>query len=367
MNTTLKFPFYAKFAFIVIGLTAVVCTMYFGQHIIVPLIYATIIAILLNPLVNLLVRKNINRVVAISFVVFLAILVVLSIVYLISAQITLFNDSYPLLKERFNEIWLRSMHWISVHFNIKPASINKWIKNSQEEAVNNLGGAIGQTIFMINSVLVIVVLLPVYLFMILFYKNLLLEFVRQLFNAEHHEAVFDVLTNSKKIIQVYLIGLLFEAAIIATLNSLGLFLLGIEYAIILGITGALLNVIPYIGGVVAIALPMIIAFVTKDSYSYSILVLIIYVIIQFVDNHFIIPHIVAAKVKLNALVSVIVVLIGGALWGIPGMFLSIPLTAIVKVIFDNVGPFKPWGFLLGNVVPTSKMKLSYIKKRVIKS
>ena len=89
-------------------------------------------------------------------------------------------------------------------------------------------------------------------------------------------------------------------------------------------------------------------------------------IIQFLDNHFIIPHIVAAKVKINALISVIVVLIGGALWGIPGMFLSIPLTAILKVIFDNVEPLKPWGFLLGNIVPTEKLKFSLAKRRVIK-
>jgi predicted PurR-regulated permease PerM len=66
-------------------------------------------------------------------------------------------------------------------------------------------------------------------------------------------------------------------------------------------------------------------------------------------------------VQLNALISVIAVLIGGAFWGIPGMFLSIPLTAIMKVIFDHIEPLKPWGFLLGNIVPTTS-KFSFIKK-----
>src|ERR1700680_2545993 len=98
---------------------------------------------------------------------------------------------------------------------------------------------------------------------------------------------------------------------------------------------------------------MIIAFVTKDSSTYAILVFGVYILIQFIDNHFIIPRIVASRVQINALMSVIVVLVGGAIWGVPGMFVSIPLTAIVKVIFDHIEVLKPWGFLLGNIVPTA--------------
>ncbi len=366
MNNTLKFPLYAKFAFIAIGAFAFVSTMYIGQQIILPIIYATIIAILLNPIVNFFIRKGINRIVAISIAVALAIMVTVSLFYFLSVQITLFTETYPALKEKFNETSAQVIHWTSENFNIKTSKIDLWIKETQNDALNNMRGAIGQTISAINSILIIVVLLPVYLFMILYYKNLLLEFIRRLFNSAHHFAVFEILFNSKKIIQSYLTGLLVEAAIVATLNSLGLLILGIDYAIILGITGALLNVIPYIGGVIAIALPMIIAFVTKESSTYVLLVLGVYLLIQFIDNHFIIPRIVASKVKINALISVIAVLVGSALWGVPGMFLSIPLTAILKVIFDHIEPLKPWGFLLGNIVPTSKLKFDFIKKKIRK-
>ncbi|HLG36124.1 MAG TPA: AI-2E family transporter [Bacteroidia bacterium] len=364
MDTIVKFPFYIKFALISIGTFAFVYSLYIGQAIILPLLYATIFAILLNPFVNFLVRKKINRIVAITITVVSAILVTAGIVYLISVQLSLFSETYPALKERFNETLNEMIQWTSKYFNIKISKINKWINETQTDAFKNMGGAIGQTLSVITGIIIIVVLLPVYIFMILFYKDLLLEFMRKLFNAAHHVAVFEVLTNSKKIIQSYLVGLLLEAAIIATLNSLGLLILGIDYAIILGITGALLNVIPYIGGVIAIALPMIIAYVTKESSTYALLVLVVYMMIQFTDNHFIIPRIVASKVKINALIAVIVVLMGGALWGIPGMFLSIPLTAIVKVIFDHIEPLKPWGFLLGNIVPTaSKLKFDFIKKK----
>jgi len=155
----------------------------------------------------------------------------------------------------------------------------------------------------------------------------------------------------KTVIQHYLVGLIVEALIVATLDSTALLILGIDYAILLGIIAAILNVIPYIGGIVAVALPMMVALVTKTSAWYAFYVLIFYYVIQLFDNNFIVPVIVSSKVKINALFSIIVVFAGNALWGIPGMFLSIPLLAIVKLIFDHIEPLKPWGFLLGDTLP----------------
>ncbi len=363
MSEEIKIPFYAKFAFMAIEAFAFVYTMYIGQRIILPIIYATIIAILLNPIVNFQLRLKVNKTIAITIAVFLAILLTLALLYFISIQISLFTETYPKLKQKFGETSGQVINWVSANFNIKVSKINDWIAQSKDAAISNMGGAIGQTLSTINSFLIVVVLLPVYLWMILFYKPLLLEFIHRLFKTSYQAAVFEVMNSSKKIIQSYLIGLLLEAVIIATLNSVGLLILGIDYAVILGVTGALLNVIPYIGGVIAIALPMIIAYVTKDSTS-AILVFGVYIIIQFIDNHFIIPSVVASKVKLNALVSVIVVITGGALCGIPGMFISIPLTAILKVICDHIDLLKPWGYLLGNIVPTKIMKIKFQKIKI---
>ena len=182
--------------------------------------------------------------------------------------------------------------------------------------------------------------------MILYYKNLLLEFLRKLFTLKHRTVLDQILKDSKRLIETYLVGLVFELIIVAILNCVGLLILGIEYAIVLGIIGAFLNLIPYLGGILAIALPMVIAFITKDSLTYPILVFCIYMLIQFIDNNLIIPKIVASRVKINALVSVVAVLVGGTIWGISGMFLSIPLIAIIKVICDHIEPLKPWGLLV---------------------
>ena len=360
MESTFKIPFYAKAALIFIGLFAFIFTMSVGAHIIIPVVFATIIAILLNPLVNFLVRIKVNKIVAISIVVVFAIFAVAGVLYVVSSQISMISDTYPALKLKFNVTGSQIVQWVSEKFNIRASKINTWLTVTQTEALSSI--AVGEKLTEAGQMLMTGILLPVYLFMILYYKPLLLEFIRKLFKTEHHSAVADVLMNSKKIIQSYLVGLFFEMIIIAVLNVSGLLLLGIDYAVILGITGAILNIIPYIGGIIAIALPMSVAFITKNSITYPILVFIVYIFIQFIDNHYIIPRIVASRVKLNALVSIIVVLIGAAIWGIPGMFLSIPLTAIVKVIFDHIENLKPWGFLLGNIVP-SATKLSFIKQK----
>jgi predicted PurR-regulated permease PerM len=139
------------------------------------------------------------------------------------------------------------------------------------------------------------------------------------------------------------IGILIIGLVVALYNR--------TYAILLGIIAALLNVIPYIGGLVAVALPMMVAVATKTTAWYALYVLGLYYIIQLFDNNFIVPYIVASKVKINALFSIIVVLVGNAIWGIPGMFISIPLLAIVKLILDRIDPLKPWGFLLGDTMP----------------
>ena len=359
MNDTFKIPFYAKSALIFVSVFAFVYVMYIGQDIIIPVVYATIFAILLNPMVNFLIRKRVSKIMAISIVLSLAVILVLIIFYLFFSQLSMFSKSFPQFKVKLDLANEHLVNWASHELGYRPSKINKWISETQSQAISSYAN--GETLSQLGQFTITVVLIPVYLFMMLYYKSLLLEFIRKLFRAEHHTAVVEVLANSKNIIQSYLVGLFFEMLIMAVLNSAGLLILGIDYAIIMGILCAVLNIIPYIGGVVATLLPMIIAFVTKDSLIYPVLVLIITIVIQFIDNNLIVPKIVASRVQINALISVIAVLIGGAIWGVAGMFPSIPLIAILKVIFDHIEPLKPWGFLFGNIVPTAS-KFSFIKR-----
>ncbi len=349
-TTTKKLPTYAKLSLITMGLLAFFYILYIGQDILVPLIFATIIAILLNPVVNFLCKKGMNKLVAILIVLTVALLIIGALMYFIGSQVSMFSESVPPLKQKISLIFNDIVDWVSQKFNVGKPKIAAWVDKTKGEGMNNSSAVIGQTLGTLGGILVLVFLLPVYTFMILFYKPLLLEFIAELFQRDKHKLVAEVLMETKVLIQSYLVGLMLEAALVAILNSAALLIIGIKYAVLIGIIGALLNIIPYIGGIIAIAIPMLLAIATKDPID-ALWVFIAYMIVQFIDNNFFVPKIVASKVKINALVSIIVVLIGGALWGVSGMFLSIPLTAIVKVIFDRIETLTPFGFLLGDNQP----------------
>jgi len=346
----IQIPFFARIVLIIIGLFVFFTILYIGQSILVPLVFATIIAIVLHPAVNWLTRKKITRIIAIAIVFFIAFLVIAAFGLLLIKQVQRVSESWPALADRFNLIINQNITDAAVRYDIDPQKIHDWITTAKQDFIDRGRAAIGQTLAIIGNALVILFLIPVYVFMILYYHPLIHDFIFKLFSESNQNRVKTMVSQTKVVIQRYLVGLVFEFVIVATLNTLALLILGVEYAILLGIIGALLNIIPYIGGVISVAIYMLIAMVTK-SPEYMIYVFIAYTLIQFVDNNYIIPKIVASKVKINALFSIIVVIAGNALWGIPGMFLAIPMLAIVKLILDNIESSKPWGFLLGDTMP----------------
>jgi len=359
----LKLPFYAKATILFVGLIALVTILYIGKGIIVPLVFATIIAILLSPLVNFLVRIHINRVIAIAVTLFLTFLVIFAFGSLFFSQAGRFSESVPLLVDKFSAIINQIINDASGYLDKDPQKIHAWVTKTQSEIINISTAAIGQTLVILGSALVILFLLPVYIFLILFYQPIILEFIHRLFKEGNQGQVSEIITQTKTVIQRYLTGLVIEAVIVAALDTIALLILGIEYALLLGIIGALLNIIPYIGGLVAVSLPMIVAIVTKSSPFYALYVLAAYYFIQIIDNNYVVPKIVASKVKINALFSIVAIIAGNVLWGIPGMFLSIPLLAIVKLICDHIEPLKPWGFLLGDTMPPLIKVKTILKKK----
>jgi predicted PurR-regulated permease PerM len=362
-TNNLKIPFYAKVVVLLLGLLALLTLLYLARAVFIPLAFSVIIAIVLHPVVNFFERLKINRILAIIMTLFLTFLVIAALGALFISQANRFTESWPLLVDKFTEMLNQTVTWASGYFNLDPQKIHAWIAETKSEIINTSGAGIGQTILGIGSIVVVLFLVPVYVFMLLFYHPLLIDFIHKLFGEDNQSKVSKLITQTKTVVQRYLVGIIIETVIVAALEIITLFILGIEYAILLGIIGALLNLIPYIGGLVAVALPMIVALVTKSSGWYAIYVFAIYYFIQLIDNNFIVPKIVASKVKINALFSIIAVIIGNALWGIPGMFLSIPLLAIIKLIFDNIEQLKPWGFLLGDTMPPLLLIKPVFKKK----
>jgi predicted PurR-regulated permease PerM len=357
-------PAYQKLTLILLGLVTFFFILWIGQDIIMPLVLATLLAIVVNPLVNLLARYGMNRVLSIVFSLLLAIAVIGGVMYFMSSQIAQFTDSFPAMKGKFEHMYDDAIGWTADLFNMKKSAIREWVANAKANGMKNGSVLVGSTLTTIGGVFAFVFLLPVYMFMILFYKPLLLEFIARLFPRERHAVVGDVLLQTRSLVQSYLVGLLLEAAIVAVLDSVVLLAIGIDYAILFGVIAALLNMIPYIGGLVATALPMAMA-VATISPSAALLVLGGFLLVQFIDNNYIVPKVVASRVQVNALVSIVVVLFGGALWGVGGMFLAIPLTAIVKVVCDRVEPLKPFGYLLGDDQPHMASTLLSMSRSIV--
>jgi predicted PurR-regulated permease PerM len=355
MKDSMRIPFYMRLAFVSINLVVIVYTLNIGQDIIIPIVFATLLAILLNPVVNFLTRKKVNRLIAIVTTVTVAFFLVGTILYTSIVQASHLSQSFPVMKEKFDVSSNQFVLWLSEQTNVQTSMIHNWLNEMQTELLKDL--AVKESIGRLGHALLSIFILPVYMVLILFYKSRLLDFIRRLFRSQDHAAVEEVLASIKTIIQGYLVGLFIEMFIVAILNSIGLMCMQIEYALLLALLGAFLNLIPYLGSIIAATVFMIIALLTKEPV-YVLYVFAMFLIVQFIDNNFLLPKVVASRVKINALVSIVVVIIGGTLWGIPGMFLAIPMTAILKVVFDHVDSLKAWGYVLGD----SDSETSFKKK-----
>ncbi|GAB4092708.1 AI-2E family transporter [Flaviaesturariibacter terrae] len=355
-----ELPFYAKVTVVMLGLVLFTFILKTLGDILTPLAFAVIIALLLNPLVNRLAKHKLGKIPSIALAMLLALLVFAGIFYFLSSQIMGFGENLPALKAKFSSLLSTAQVWMQHKFGL---SMQKQMQ-LMNEAGNSSKALIGGTLNTVLGTVGVLLLLPVYVFLFLFYKTLILDFLFKVF-AEHNAAkVSEILGETKLAIQSYMVGLLLEAAIVAAMNSTALLLIGVKYALLLGVLGAILNMLPYIGGIIAIALPVLMATVTSNGFSKQLWIVGAYLLIQFIDNNVLVPRIVSSKVNINALISVVVVLMGGALWGISGMFLSIPFVGILKIIFDRVDGLKPWGELLGDHVPTSYGRFSLrIKKK----
>ncbi|WP_240609379.1 AI-2E family transporter [Flavipsychrobacter stenotrophus] len=300
------YPFYIKTPVILLGLVTFFFILFILTDVLVPLAMSCLFAILLNPLVNRL-QKKLPRGIAIAISLATGILFVAAIIYFLSHEIVAFSKSIPALKAKSLMFAGQLQHWVDDQFGIAIEKQLAMVKS----AVQNGGVSFSATLGGMLGVACILVLMPIYMFLLLFYKPLILDFLFNVFSEKYSLRVAEILGEVKTAIQSYIIGLLIEMVIVSAMNSAALMILGVRSAILLGVIGGILNMIPYLGGLVAIALPLLMATITKDGYTTQLAILGAYLVIQFIDNNILVPKIVSSKVKINALVSIIIVLMGG--------------------------------------------------------
>jgi len=341
-------PFHQKFAFNLIILSALCVALIYGKDLILPILFSVLLANILLPLTNYFARKGFTKSLSILLPLLLFIVFGLGVLYFLSSQIIHFINDVPALKERINEVTKSFQLWFKESTNMTIYKQNQYFKDTVDDLKENAPELVGLTFVSLTGILTYVVLMPLYTYLILYYRKIIKNFLVTVFKSDTENRVADILLESTTVAQRYLTGLSIETALVFTLNTIGFLILGIKYAVFLALLAALLNLIPYVGMLVANVLCMLITLVSSPDPTKVLWVGAILAVVQLLDNNIGMPLIVGNKVRINALVTVIGVLVGGALCGIPGMFLAIPGLAVLKVIFDKVPELQSWGILLGD-------------------
>ncbi len=349
-------PFYKRLTYHLLSLSILSAMLYLGQGILIPLFFAILLSVLLLPVIRFFRRNKFNRIFSILVPMFLSLIVIFTIVYFLSSQVSGFLDDFDKIQDRLDALYWSLQHWVKREFGITITRQNQVIHDTGKEM--NTVDIVGRTVVSLTNALSYLVFLPIYTFLILYYKDLIKQFLIAVFHNKHEANVREILYESRAISQRYIIGLVTDLGIVCALYAAGFLVLGIKYALFLALVAAMLNLLPYIGMIIANLFCMLITLVSSEDLTDVFWVALIIVVGHLIDNNFLMPRIVGSKVKINALVTLLGVLVGGAICGVPGMFLSVPGLAVLKVIFDRVDGLKPYGVVLGGETISSPDELA---------
>lgn len=337
------------YTMLLIGLSLLVFVLHKLDDILLPLAFAGLFSLLLLPMCRRFELWGLGRVWAIVLCLLIVVLGIAGLFFVFGSQIMQFRAELPLLQEKIVQYFDQIQQMLSSRFNIQPISKDDFIDQSLETIKGRAGGFLGTTIATTTGILSTVTLVPIYIFCFLYYRDHMRQFMFRFVTPDKRTTVLNTVDNIQVVVQAYITGLLTVIVIVAILNAIGLLVLGVKFAIFFAIFASVLAIIPYIGILIGATLPAIITLVETGSPLKALGVVGVFVFVQFLEGNFITPMITGSKVSINPMAAIIVLILGGALWGTPGMILSIPLTAIMKVVFDASKATEPWGFLLGDV------------------
>ena len=354
-----SWPYAARLACALVCVTVLVYWLHVLAAVIIPVLFSIIFAILLYPIAFWLEKRGLGKIGAILITLLGFTILLIGLFFVLGYQVSNFTDMLPQLTQKLNAGIERLQQWASDSLHISHsrqiAELEKYTKGAAQNSTSMVSTVLSTTTNLLGNMS----LVPLYIFFLLYYRDMFRTFFYKIFRNTKKTKINDVLHQIYGVVHSYLSGIFFVTLIVGTLNSLGLLALGIESAIFFGFLAALLLVIPYIGLLIGGLLPLVVALVTKDSPMYAVGVAGVFFVVQFLEGNIITPYVVGSKISINSLAAIIGLLLGSALWGIAGMVLALPLLAILKVIFDAVPNLQPYGYILGE--PTVS------KERAVKS
>ncbi len=337
------------YTFLLIGLSLLVFVLHKLDSILLPLFFSALLATLLLPLVVRLESWRWPRVLAILVAVLLLVGSIAGLIVLFGSQILDLKAELPLIKQKLLVFFDQGQQWMHNRFGTDVMSKDELIDSSMKSVKKSAGGVLGTTISTTAGVLSVLTLVPIYIFCLLYYRDHIRQFMFRFVTPDKRTTVLHTIDSIQTVVQAYIQGLLTVIVIVSILNGIGLLLLGVKFAIFFAIFASVLAVIPYIGILVGATIPALITLVETGSPGKAAAVVGVFVFVQFLEGNFITPMITGSKVSINPMAAIVALILGGELWGTPGMILSIPLVAVLKVVFDANKTTEPWGFLLGDV------------------
>jgi len=340
-------PPYLKALTVMVFAIVLVYLLIIGKGLLVPLFMGGFFAVLFTPLSNWLEQYRIPRSVTCVISLLLMTGLVAGLISFIIANVVSFTNDFENVSDRLTLILQQADAWLAGTFGMN----EKLTEQLNSEAIlgylNKNSGSISA--FALNTIgsLSGLVLIPIFMFFFLLYRDHLTNMMVKIYHDKDPSLVKIRITSLRKLIQNYISGVGKVMVILAVLNISAYSLIGVEHAVFFGLLGAILNIIPYIGPLVGVMLPVVYSFLTMDSLISPLLILGSYQLIQLVEGNFLTPKIVGGNVNLNAFMTFLGLLIGGSIWGVAGMILVIPTLAILREIFELSESTQPFALLLG--------------------
>lgn len=360
-----KFPFYARVALILLAIVLLYLILSRANAIFIPLVFALLMSILLYPLNKFLeTRLHLGRTGAAGVSVLLFMSALLGFIYFLALQISNFSSDFPLLKKRFQEMFAGLQHWISYKLKINNSQQTDYINRTINGAVDSAAHSVSNLFVGVAGILLLAVFVFIFTFFMLYHRKMLMQFVLKIFKKEHQGKVTEVIMETKSMINSYVLGLLIEMVLISIVNCTMFLIMGIKYGVLLAVMAAVLNIIPYLGIYTSIVLTLLVTF-ANSSPGMAIEAGVGLFAVHLLDSNILFPRVVGGRVKMNPFITIIAVIVGEFVWGIPGMFLFIPITGIVKLVCERVEGMEAWALLIGVEEKERKPALQ-IKKDEVK-
>jgi len=311
------------------------------QQLLVPLFFAILFAYALYPAADRLEKFGLPRILTNLLLIFTSLFVIGLVLFGFILLINSFSEDIPQIREQVSENLSTIKERLESSVGISEAQIDQATENLQD-----LGQYIGQFFTATANTVLIIGLIPVYTFLMLFYRNKFREFISRVSVSKYENIVQRIADQTALVVPRYMKGLFVVCLILVFINSAGFYLIGIEYALLLGAIAAFFNLIPYLGTVIGYGLVFLFVLATQ-SPGLALAVAGQFFIVQFFENNILTPNITGSYVQINPLVTIFSLIAGGMIWGLPGMFMVIPYLAILKIVCENIPKLKPYSFLLG--------------------